>query len=137
MNAPVKSPQEKTKDYLNYLAIGHYVLGGLTMLFSCMFLMHLGMGLMMLFNPNAFSHEADEAHMIGMLFTGIGATCIVLGWGLGIAMIYAGRCMAARRKHLFCTIVAAVDCLLMPLGTILGILALVVLLKDDTKAMFN
>ena len=38
---------------------------------------------------------------------------------------------------LLCTIVAAVDCLLMPLGTILGILALVVLLKDDTKAMFN
>ena len=54
--APSSKSQELTDaENLNALALCHYILGGLTALFSCLFIMHIVMGTMMIHNPGMFT----------------------------------------------------------------------------------
>jgi hypothetical protein len=48
----------------------------------------------------------------------------------------AGWCLLARRNHTFCVVMAGLNALNAPLGTILGVPALMVLLKPEVKALF-
>jgi len=56
---------------------------------------------------------------------------------LAVLMIIAGRFLAKRRHHTFCIVVAAIACLFMPFGTILGVFTLVVLMRDSVRLQFD
>lgn len=74
---------------------------------------------------------------MGLIFTVFAAAIIVLGWGLAIATVYAGRCLARRRKHTFCLGVAAVSCMNAPIGTALGVFTIIVLMRPSVKELFT
>ena len=38
---------------------------------------------------------------------------------------------------LFCIVVAGVECMIMPFGTVLGVFTLIMLMKDSVKALFE
>lgn len=129
-------------DHLRLLSIFHYVVGGLTALFSCLPIFHLVLGLVFLLNPRLF-HDGGGApppaltSLMGLMFVGVAGLAILFGWTLAVVIIYAGRCLAQHRRHLFCTVVAAISCLLFPLGTALGVFTLIVLMRPSVKVMFQ
>lgn len=118
----------------------HYVWAAMSALISLIPVIHVGMGIAMLTGywpmPPASVPGAQPFAYMGWLFVGIGATVIVFGETLAILTFFAGRAIKARQSHLFCLIVAGINCLNMPLGTILGAFTFVVLLRPTVKAMF-
>jgi len=60
-----------------------------------------------------------------------------LGWTLAVCMLIAGRNLAKRRHHTFCLVVAAISCIFMPFGTILGVLTIIVLMRPSVKGLFE
>ena len=62
---------------------------------------------------------------------------IVCGWTLAVLMIVAGRFLAKRQHRTFCIVVAAMACLFMPFGTILGVFTIVVLMRESVQALFE
>jgi hypothetical protein len=52
-------------------------------------------------------------------------------------MIIAGRLLQRQRGYNFCVFVAAVSCIQMPLGTVLGVFTLIVLLRPSVKELFG
>jgi hypothetical protein len=48
-----------------------------------------------------------------------------------------GRFLAHRKYYMFCIVMAAVECLFMPFGTVLAVFTLVVLLRESVKRMFE
>ena len=46
---------------------------------------------------------------------------ILLGWILGVVVLVSGRFIARRKHYNFGFVVACVECLLMPFGTVLGV----------------
>ncbi len=52
--AAAQSQERIDADNLNTLTLCHYIMGGLTALFSCLFIMHIVMGAMMIHHPSAF-----------------------------------------------------------------------------------
>lgn len=77
------------------------------------------------------------ATLFGVIFV-VGATIFILsGWTLAVLLFIAGRCLARRKRHLFCLVVAGISCLFMPFGTILGVFTMVVLLRPSVKAQFQ
>ena len=52
-------------------------------------------------------------------------------------MILAGRFLAARRRHLFCIVIAGIACMFMPMGTVLGIFTIIVLMRPSVKELFT
>ncbi len=123
---------------LNLLALFHYIVGGLTAVFSCLPFIHVFIGLAMLSGKFAGrSGAAPPEPLFGWLFVIMGAVFIVCGWSLAVCMAIAGKKLKARRGRTFCMVIAGIECLLMPFGTILGVFTLVVLNKESVRALFD
>jgi len=120
---------------LDLLAIFHYIVGGLTALFSCFFLLHVAMGIAML--CGAFDGQDAPPKFVAWFFILFPAVFIVAGWTLAGFVIAAGRMLKRRVSRTFCLVVAGIECILMPFGTVLGVLTIVMLTKDSVKGMFT
>ncbi|MCL1525447.1 hypothetical protein [Xanthomonas nasturtii] len=128
--------------HLKLLSIFHYVLAGITGLFSLFPLIHLFMWLAIVTGQlpmQGSNGEAapDELRLFGWFFVVFAAALILCGLMLAGFMAYAGRCIAQRRRHLLCLIVAGISCSFMPFGTVLGVFTLVTLLRPQVKALFG
>ena len=133
------APVSADVEHLRLLALFHYIFGGITMLFSSCALIHFFMGLVMIFNPNAFSGPQGQnppPDFMGYFFTGIGAMVVALGWTMGGLTIYSGRCIARRRRRLFSQVMAGINCISIPFGTLLGVFTLIVLARPSVRALY-
>jgi hypothetical protein len=131
-------------EHLRLLSIFHYVVAGISALFACFPLIHFVVGCLMVFAPNNFGHsghnpgnDIEALRFFGGLFMLIAAFIIALGWTMAICIFCVGRCIARRRRYTFCFVVAAIECLLMPYGTVLGVFTIIVLMRPSVKAMFE
>lgn len=130
--------------HLRTLAICHYVWGGLTVLLSSIFIMHVVMGALMLtgrFSLPAPPTSAPAAPMppqfFAYTFIGFGSCAVLLGWTVGALTIYSGRCIATQRRRVFSLVIAGINCASFPLGTLLGVFTFVVLLRQSVKAIYD
>lgn len=133
---PHPAPPNQDEEHLRALAIIHYVFGGLTALFACFPFIHLGVGLFMLLKPAAFDPRPPPP-FLPWFFIGLGITFILAGWTLALLFVLAGRNLSRRRRYVFCQVVAALGCVLIPLGTVLGVFTLIVLSRPSVKALFD
>lgn len=122
------------EQHLDLLAVFHYVVGGLTALFSCMFLLHIAMGVAML--CGAFDGNDAPPDFFGWLFIVFPSIMVVAGWTLAGFIIAAGRKLKKRTSYTLCLIVAGIECIVMPFGTVLGVFTLVLLSRESVKALF-
>lgn len=81
------------------------------------------------------SNEAPPA-FIGWLFIFVATFVITLGWIYAIVVILSGRFLAKRINYTFCFVVACVECIFFPLGTLLGVFTLIVLTRQSARAKF-
>jgi len=125
----------ENEQQLDLLAIFHYIVGGLTALFSCMFLLHIAMGIAML--CGAFDGKDAPPKIFAWLFIIFPSVLMLMGWILSGFIIVAGRKLKRRTSRTFCLAVAGAECILMPLGTVLGVFTIVALMKDPVKQLFT
>jgi hypothetical protein len=125
-------------EHLRLLTIGHYIDAGITALFACFPLIHFSLGLMLLLNPPTGPEAgAFPSQIFGMMFALIGGALVLGGWTVASLIFAAGRAIKARKRHTFCVVVAAINCAFFPLGTVLGVLSILVLSRPTVKAMFK
>ena len=120
--------------HLDLLAVFHYIGGGLTALFACFPLIHVALGTMMM--SGKLNGTEPAARAVGLIFVIIGSVFVLCGWGLAAAIAIAGRKLQTRKSRTYCLVVGALECMLMPLGTVLGVFTLIILMKDSVKALF-
>ncbi len=119
---------------LELLSTFHYIVGGLTALFACFPLIHVALGLFMVFGD--LNGEPPPPFM-GWLFLVIGGFLVVSGWALAALIIAAGRKLKRRISRTYCLVVAGLECLVMPFGTILGVFTIITLTRDSVKKLFE
>ena len=125
-------------NHLNLLALFHYILGGITAFFACIPFLHVFMGLAIV--SGKFFEDANGSappSFFGWLFVIMGSVFIFLGWSLAVFMFITGKKLKRRKNRIFCMVVAGVECMFMPFGTILGVLTLIALSKDSIKEIFE
>ena len=127
------TPQEE--QHLQLLTIFHYIVGGLTAFLACFPLIHLTIGLVMVFG--GFSSNQAPPAFVGWLFIILGGGFFLVGQSLAICIIIAGRFLAQRRRYPFVFVVACCECLFMPFGTVLGVFTIVLLSRESVKSAFN
>ncbi len=123
------------EQHLNLLSLFHYIMAGLTALIACIPIIHVVLGILMI------TGQLDEAQppppIVGWMFLIMGAVFVLLGWTVAILTAVAGARLKQRRSRVFCMVVAALQCLNMPLGTILGVFTLITLSRPSVVAMFE
>jgi hypothetical protein len=126
------------REHLKTLAICHYVLGGLCFLVGLFPMIHLAVGVAIVSGafPGPPPDGSFPPEFFGWLFIGVASAVIAFCWGLGLALVQAGTCLRQRRWRTFCMVVAGVSCLFKPLGTILGVLTLIVLMRPSVREAF-
>ena len=81
--------------------------------------------------------EATMMRVMGGIFTAAAALIMLCGFALSLAIIVAGRRLAAHRSHTYCLVIAAIECLFMPLGTVLGVFTIIVLVRPEAREFFG
>jgi hypothetical protein len=133
------SQYDRDREHLRLLAIFWYVWGGLMALGVCGSLVYVGLGAMMLAAPpqSATTNPNDPSpEMIGGIFLAIGGLVFALTLVMGVLAILTGRSLATQRRRTLCYVMAALACLSIPLGTILGVFTFVVLGRPTVAEMF-
>lgn len=74
---------------------------------------------------------------MGLLFTVVAGGIILLGWAFAVCVVLAGCSLAARRRYMFCLVMAGIACAFMPFGTVLGVFTIIVLTQPLVKEMFE
>ena len=136
--SPTGTPSQDAA-HLDLLGIFHYIVAGVSALFSCFPVIHLVIGIAMVTGRMGEMHRspgAPEPALFGWFFIAIAAFLIVLGLTFSALLAYAGRCLRQRRRHTFCLVMAAISCMFMPFGTVLGVFTLIVLSKPSARALF-
>lgn len=128
----------RDEEHLRLLAIFHYVLAGMIALFSLFPILHVAIGVALALGAldGNVKHGAPPA-FIGWIIAGVGTFIIVSGWTMAACVLAAGRMLARRRRYMFCFVMAGIECLMMPLGTILGVFTIIVLSRDSVKTAFE
>jgi hypothetical protein len=132
---PGPSPAQDA-EHLRLLSIFYYILAGCAGLFSLLPVIHLLVGFGLLAAATVDPAAALPGALVGWIFVAIALFVITLGLGFAVALVIAGRSLAERRRYTFCLVVAGVSCLVMPLGTALGIFTILVLIRPSVRALF-
>ncbi len=133
------------EQYLKVLSVFHYVVGGIAGLFACFPIFHLLLGLSMLVMSlvpgTELSSDAPFSFLpfavVGLMFVMIPTVIILLGWAFAASEVIAGVYLNKRRRYMFCLVMAGVECMFMPFGTVLGVFTIITLLQPTVKEMFQ
>lgn len=128
------------QQHLRLLSIFHYVVGGLTALLACFPLIHLALGLAMVFSPESLGGKPGEApppQVIGWLFTFVGGFMFLAGQAMAICTVIAGRFIARRKRYWFIFVMACIECAFFPFGTVLGVFTILTLSRETVKTLFD
>ncbi len=137
MNATVDSSEDQ--QHLQLLSIFHYVVGGLTVLFACFPLIHVALGLAMIYAPDSMGAKPGEQPpaAVGWLFTCMGGAMFLGGVAVAVCIILAGRFIRRRARYWFVFVRACFQCAIFPFGTALGVFTIIVLSRPSVKALFQ
>jgi len=127
----MNTPEEDVKQ-LSMLATFHYVVGGITGFFSCLPLIHVTIGVLIIVGTLNGNNPAA-----GWIFLIVGALFVTLGWTLAICILMVARNLNRKTHYRFCFFMACAECIFMPFGTILGVFTIMALSKDAVKAAFD
>lgn len=132
-------PPNNDEEHLRLLAIFHYVVAGLAALFALFPIIHLVMGLFMVFAPQQFTGSGQQPPpaFIGWIFVVMGSIFITAGLIMAGLILTTGRFIARRKHQTFCFVMGCVECLFFPFGTALGVFTIVLLNRSSVKLLFR
>lgn len=144
----VVSRTNEDLSHLKILAICHWVAGGLTGFFSCFAIVYIVMGILMLngvfsMAPPAPTTRPSPANTLeadrvfGTFMVVFGSLFFIAGITLASLTVYSGFCIKNRKRRTFSIVIAGINCLHMPLGTLLGVFTIIVLVRDSVKALYQ
>ena len=143
---PATDPYQPVRDadHLKVLSICHYVWGGVTALWSMCGLFYVFMGVAFANDPSAFNNSnagsgagnPPPSPFVGYMFMGMGTAIVLFGSLVGGLTIYSGRCIARRKGRTFSLVMAGINCLSVPVGTVLGVFTFMVLTRDSVRAVY-
>lgn len=138
--SPYSSGQRKTDDgHLRTLKICHYVMAGLSVLGIGFIGMHYAFMNMIFSNPEIMENARDAAFAENFfaVFKWFYLLGIVYAVALGIGNLFSAIFIKTRRNRVFSFIVSGLNCLNMPLGTLLGVFTIIVLSRPSVQDAYN
>jgi hypothetical protein len=135
-------PRDQRKidaDHLKLLSVFHFVGAGLAVLSLLFLAAHFAVMHVVFTNPKMWQNPGGVAPPPE--FFGI-FKWFYLIFGLwfaasGILNILSGLFLRARKQQTFSMVVAGINCLHIPIGTVLGVFTLIVLMRDSVRELYE
>lgn len=137
---PLTRDQRKVDiDHLKLLSIFHFIGAGLALLGISFLLAHYALFHVFLSNPKMWEN-AKQTPPPAELFAVMKWFYLVFAvWfvGSGILNLVSALFIRARKHRTFCLVVAGINCLHIPLGTVLGVFTIIVLIRDSVRELYE
>ncbi|MBC8104282.1 MAG: hypothetical protein H7Z41_17030 [Cytophagales bacterium] len=136
---PPPNPYQHQQDesQLQTLSILYYVMGVFSVLGVLTALLYVAIGIFGLNAPPSPGDSPSSNLIAGGILIGMGALGAILATILTVYTFKAAKCIAQRRRYNLIFILAILKLLNFPIGTAVGIFALVVLSRPSVKALFE
>jgi hypothetical protein len=142
MNALPPLPRDQRKvdaDHLKLLSIFHFIGAGLALLGILFLLVHFAVFNAVFNNPKLWENQ-KQAMPPKELFAALKWVYLFVGsWFLvsGALNVISALCLRARKHRTFSMVVAGINCLHVPLGTVLGVFTIIVLIRDSVRELYE
>ncbi len=141
--APDANPA-RDAEHLKLLGIFHYVYAGIQVFVGLLLLIYVAMGLAVVRGMFPWSSGSSAAHpsavppaWIGWVFIVFGAVFCAWFQTMAVMNVLSARFLGRRRHRVFLLVIAALDCLWVPFGTVLGVFDFLVLSRDSVRRLFQ
>jgi len=136
MNPPEITAQDQS--HLSLLRTFHYVVAALYFCGSLIPTIHITIGLVMIFSPESMGNgsSAPPPAFMGWLFAILGFTAMIALASLAVCQLVVARSLGQYRRHIFCMVISGLNCMNMPIGTLLGVFTILVLSRPAVRALF-
>jgi hypothetical protein len=128
-------------EHLSLLSIFHYVVAGFVVIVFIFLSIHFGFMNAMLSNPEIWKNSGPNStppppQLWGMFkaFYAFAAFVLVLA---GVGNVLSGIFIHRRKNRMFSLVIAGLNCLQMPFGTILGVFTIIVLVRPSVRDMYD
>ncbi|HXK62627.1 MAG TPA: hypothetical protein PLP42_22305 [Acidobacteriota bacterium] len=130
---------QEDAEHLRVLSIFHYVVAGIAAVFACFPLLYLALGILMLSGalPSEDSGDETVTRVVGVFMIAFSGAFILIGLAFCTLLILTGRYLRRQVNYTFCLVMAAVACMFVPFGTVLGVFTILVLMRPSVKAAFG
>jgi hypothetical protein len=123
--------------HLELLSIFHYVVAAITALVGCFPIIHLVVGILILTGGMQDHQGQGPPPWFGIIFVGTALFMILMCWTTAALMFVAGSRLKKHVGYYYCLVIAAVECIFFPFGTVLGVLTIIVLMRPSIKSLFG
>ena len=131
---------DTTEHDLRLLSIGYYIQGGILMFYALLALFYLTfMGAILSQVINAAEKDGRNQIPPGVvegILTVFGVVVVIIIAG-SLCLLYSGLALRNHKHRTFVLVMAALSCLAIPYGTLLGIFTFMVLQRPAAKVMFG
>jgi hypothetical protein len=138
--APLPTNQRNVDaDHLNLLSIFHFVGAGLALLGILFLIVHFTFMHFIFTNPEMWQGQKGgppPPEIFSMLIVFYIAGGIWLATS-AILNVLSGIFLHTRKNRTFSLVVAGINCVHMPLGTVLGVFTIIVLLRPSVREMYE
>lgn len=125
------------REHLKLLAIFHYVVAGLSCAGMGFLLLHYMVMSSVFNNPELWKNGSNppppQFFAIFKWFYAVGAGCLLLA---AVGNLVSGLWLRARKNRMFSLVIAALNCLQIPFGTVLGVFTIVVLARESVCELY-
>lgn len=133
------------RQHLELLSIFHFVVAGLALLGIAFLFLHYMILNTVFMNPQMWQQAQQHQHQqppfnpqdffkIFVWFYAFFGLILVLGAALNII---SGLFLRKRKNRVFSVVIAALDCLQIPFGTVLGVFTIVVLMRPSVIELYE
>ena len=129
-------------DHLNLLSIFHFVFAGLAFMGSLFMVIEFVFMSFVLGNPSFWQHQKGPPpppmvfqmfHMVIWFYLLLGLLMVAVA----ILNILSGIFLRMRKHRTFSFVVAGINCVQIPIGTVLGVFTIVVLVRDSVRELYE
>lgn len=136
---PYSDPGQKDAEHLQLLSVFHFVIGALAFLGVGFLALHYWFTRMIFTRPEMFDGKGGHAppkefFEIFQWFYVFMALIFILA---AVANILSGLYLRQKKNRTFSLVIAGLNCLQMPFGTVLGVFTLIVLMRPSVRQLYG
>ncbi|MEA3210769.1 MAG: hypothetical protein QOE70_3826 [Chthoniobacter sp.] len=126
------------QEHLKLLAIFHYVVAGLAFAMIGFLVLHFMMMRMFFDNPEMWKDMPNPPpHQFFAMFKWL---YLIMGSFMifyAIGNLLSGLWIRAKKNRMFSLVMAGLNCIQIPFGTVLGVFTIVVLVRDSVRELYE
>jgi len=137
---PLLRDQRKIdREQVNLLAIFHFVVAGLAVCAAGFLALHYLVMSSFLLDPKFWAGQKNGTPPPPEIFRILKWFYVAFGGFIAtgfVGNLISGFCLRARRGRVFSFVVAAMNCLHFPFGTVLGVFTIIVLARESVRELY-